>query len=195
MTSSDNARAEPLWRPRRLLITARLPPRMLPWLFDTASLTQRLIAACSGTFRVEVVAQSWRRPMRNEAFALRLRADAYVLVREVHLRCAEVPWVYARTVIPRATLVGPNRRLAHLHARSLGAVLFADPSMQRREVEIARLSPADKLYPQASQALGSRPAELWGRRTQYSLGGRPLLVSEIFLPSLPDFPDDPVRSA
>lgn len=195
MTFSDNAGAEPLWRPRRLLIAARIPARMYPWLFDTSSLTQRVIHACRGTFRVEVIRQAWRRPMRNEAFALGLRPDAYALVREVHLRCAEVPWVYARTVIPRATLVGLNRRLARLGARSLGDVLFADPSLERGEVEVGRTTAADKLYARATQALFPPPAELWGRRTMYSLGNRPLLVSEVFLPALPDFPDAPARPA
>lgn len=188
MTSHD--RAEPLWRPRRVLIAASIPAHVRPWLFDTASLTQRVVCACRATFRVEVIRQSWRRPMRNEAFALDLPPQTLARVREIHLRCGEVPWVYARTVIPRATLTGRNRRLARLGARSLGAILFADPSMERGEVEIACVTPADKLYQHATQGLASKPAELWARRARYSLDGRPLLVSEIFLPSLPAFPDD-----
>jgi len=195
MSSRDHARAEPLWRPRRVLIAARIPPRVWPWLIDTVSLTERVVHACAGTFRIAVVRQSWRRPMRNEALVLGLRPDAYALVREVELRCAEIPWVYARTVIPRASLAGRNRRLAHLRTRSLGATLFADPSLERAPVEIARLTPADKLYACATRGLKSAPAELWARRTQYRLNARPLIVSEIFLPALPALPDARARPA
>jgi len=178
-------RREPLWRPKRLLRTGSIPPRLRPWLLDTASLTERVVAACAGTFRVEVVRQSWRRALRNEAFALDLRPEAYALVREVYLRCGETRWVYARTVVPRASLTGANRRLTRLRARSLGAMLFADPSLARGEVEIARVTPADKLYAHATRGLDASPAELWARRTRYALHAQPLLVSEIFLPSLP----------
>jgi chorismate--pyruvate lyase len=96
--------------------------------------------------------------------------------------------VFARTVIPRATLTGPRRRLTRLKTRPLGAVLFADPSMQRGPVEIARLTPRDKLYPVALRHLGRQPPEIWGRRSLFTLGGKPLLVSEIFLPGIPPCP-------
>jgi chorismate lyase len=52
-------------------------------------------------------------------------------LREVYLLCDGVPWVYARTAIPRETLTGRHRRLAYLKTRPLGAMLFADPGMAR----------------------------------------------------------------
>ncbi len=176
--------AEPRWRPRRLLIATPIPPQVRFWLFDASSLTERVIAACPGTFQLEVIRQAWRRPLRGEARALGLRPHHRALVREVHLCCAQTPWVYARTVIPRATLAGPARRLAHLRARSLGAVLFVDPSTERGEVQVARLTPADAIYRDAAQSLSPPPAQLWARRTRFVLRGRPLLVTEVFLPAL-----------
>jgi len=179
---------EPLWRPWRRVSKAELPAALRPWLLDTASLTQRLIAVCHGAFRVELIAQGWRAPMRNEALALALRPERYAMVREVHLRCAERPWVYARTVIPATTLSGANRRLAHLKTRSLGAVLFADPNTERSEFEIACITPRDALYPRAVRALREAPDALWGRRARFVLRGQPLLVTEIFLPGVPAHP-------
>lgn len=179
---------EPLWRPRRRVSKAEVPAALLPWLLDTASLTQRLISVCRGAFRVELIAQGWRAPMRNEALALALRPECYAMVREVHLRCAERPWVYARTVIPATTLSGANRRLAHLKTRSLGAVLFADPATERGEFELAQLTPRDALYPRAVHALNPAPEMLWGRRARFLLRGQPLLVTEIFLPGVPVHP-------
>lgn len=182
------ARAEPRWRPRRLLIATPIPPRARRWLFDASSLTKRVIAACPGTFRLEVIRLAWCRPLRGEAMALDLHPYRRALVREVHLCCAETPWVYARTIIPRTTPAGPTRRLVHLRARSLGAVLFADPSTERGEVQVAPLTPAEAIYRDAVRSLPSPPAQLWARRTRFLLLGRPLLVTEVFLPALPDFP-------
>ena len=67
-------------------------------------------------------------------------------------------------------------------------MLFADPTMQRGPVEIARLTPCDKLFPAAIQQLAQHPEMIWGRRSLFTLGGKPLLVSEIFLPGIPSCP-------
>jgi len=167
--------------------TSSIPAHYLPWLLDTASLTQRLIEACGGKFHVRVLNQAWDRPRPEEARALGMRPHGHGIVRQVQLLCGGRPWVYARTVLPRATLTGPERRLAHLKSRSLGAVLFADPTMQRGRTEIVRLRPDDGLYALAARGLGPPPGEIWGRRTVFRLRGKPLLVSEFFLPGIGGF--------
>ncbi len=161
-----------------------IPAHYLPWLLDTASLTQRLVCACSGTFRVQLLSQAWDRPQWDEARALGMRDRDRALVRQVQLLCNERPWVYARTILPRATLTGAERRLAHLKSRSLGAVLFADPTLQRERIEIAPLRPSDRLYARATHGLDASPDAIWGRRTVFRLRGKPLLVSEFFLPGI-----------
>ncbi|MBI3576247.1 MAG: chorismate lyase [Gammaproteobacteria bacterium] len=163
-----------------------VPAHYLPWLLDTASLTRRLVYTCAGAFRVQLLSQAWERPRLDEALALGMRARDRALVRQVRLLCDERPWVYARTLLPRTTLTGAERRLAHLRSRSLGAVLFADPTMRRGRTEIVRLCPTDGLYAFAAQPLAAPPAEIWGRRTVFRLRGKPLLVSEFFLPGIGD---------
>jgi len=181
-------RAEPVWRVASRLHRREVPEPVLRWLLDPASLTRRIQSACHGCFRVEVLFQGWARPQHNEGRELGMRQGSEGFVREVHLLCDDLPWVFARTVIPRTTLTGPRRCLTRLKSRPLGAVLFADPSMQRGPVEIARLSPCDKLYPAAIRHLTQRPETIWGRRSLFTLGGKPLLVSEIFLPGIPPCP-------
>lgn len=100
------------------------------------------------------------------------------LIREVHLMCDDHPVVYARTVIPVSTLVGPQKRLAHLGDKPLGAVLFSDKSMRRSEVQVACLKPAQVKLATANSE------DIWGRRSVFRLNDRPLLVSEYFLPDL-----------
>ena len=181
-------RAEPDWHVASRLYRRDVPESVLRWLLDPASLTRRIQSACPGSFRVEVLFQGWAQPQHNEVRELGMRTGSWGFVREVHLLCDGRPWVFARTVIPRTTLTGTRRRLTRLKTRPLGAVLFADPTMQRGPVEIARLTPCDKLFPVAIQHLAKQPEMIWGRRSLFTLGGKPLLVSEIFLPGIPPCP-------
>ena len=174
-----------IWRPARRLLRNVIPPETLAWLLDPASLTRRVLAVCHEGFRVEVVSQGWRVPLLNEAAVLGIRPGRLALVRQVFLLCNDRPWVFARTVIPRATLTGYERRLAHLRTRPLGEVLFSDPTMERGEVEVARLTAADGLYHAACARLDTRPEDIWGRRSLFTLRAKPLLVNEIFLPEIP----------
>jgi len=105
-------------------------------------------------------------------------------IREVYLLCDAQPWVFARTVIPTRTLTGPRRRLTRLRGKPLGAVLFADPAMKRSQIEIARIQNGQALFDDATSQLSVTPDEIWGRRSAFFLGGKPLLVSEIFLPNI-----------
>jgi len=180
-------RAEPLWRPANRLSCHGIPEKYLPWLLDPASLTERIINHCRGNFYVRLLDQRRARPLRNEAEALGMRAGTRAIVRQVQLVCADTPWVYARTIIPPRTLARKSHRFTRLGARSLGAMLFADPSMKRGEVEVACLTPADRLYHPAACDLREKPEVIWGRRSLFWLGGKPLLVCEFFLPDIPEF--------
>ena len=101
------------------------------------------------------------------------------LVRQVVLCCNEQPLVYARTVIPVTTIQGAQRRYANMGNRPLGAMLFADRTMQREAVEVAILPATDV----ANQYTSSNEP-IWGRRSVFRVSGKPLLVSEYFLPEL-----------
>lgn len=106
------------------------------------------------------------------------------LIRQVQLLCAGQPWVFARTVIPVRTLSGRGRRLAHLGNRPLGAMLFADSRVQRGRLQVARLTPGNAVFASAVNGLMKVPDDIWGRRSVFHYAGRPLLVSEIFLPDV-----------
>lgn len=162
-----------------------LPAGLSVWLFDAGSLTRRLRQACCGRFRVQVLGEYWARPLLSEAQLLGVEPRRYVWTREVQLFCDEQPWVFARTVIPPATLRGRGRRLQQLGDRPLGEVLFTDPRAQRGAVQIARITAAQHLHRRAFGALAELPAVIWGRRSLFRIDGRPLLICEIFLPGLP----------
>ena len=187
VSTAPQRRPRPLWRPASRLNRFTLPEKYLPWLLDPASLTERIMNHCHGSFRVQLVDQRRTRPLRNEAMALGMRLDSRAVVRQVQLLCGETPWVYARTIIPPRMLARKFHRFTRLGARSLGAMLFADPSMKRGEVEVTCLMPADPLYQLAARDLREKPEVIWGRRSLFWLGGKPLLVCEFFLPDIAEF--------
>ncbi len=173
---------EPRWRFQHQVRKTEIPSNITHWLFDSGSLTSRIIAACPGRFRVEVVSQGWQLPMRNEVLRLKMRRGRLALVRQVYLYCDDTPWVFARTVIPRTTLTGRRKYLRRLGNKPLGAALFADPSMHRAKLEVACFSNRDGLSDMNFRHRSARDDCVWGRRSVFYVGGKPLLVAEIFLP-------------
>lgn len=186
MTSHDNFQHEPAWHVAAQLTHAQVSVQQADWLFDKGSLTARLVARCQGRFRVQVVAQRWQRPLRNEAQRLGIKPHRLALIREVYLYCDDTPWVFARTVIPHKTLSGRQKFLAHLGSRPLGAVLFADPHMRRDEIEVTCMRSGERMYRDAVAVLAQAPECVWGRRSVFYLNNKPLLVNEIFLPGVTD---------
>ena len=168
------------WYSRRQIFNQPVPPALLDWLFDTSSLTARLQRRCPGQFRVELLSQRIDSPRLDELKALALEYGDHALVRQVRLFCRDDALVFARTVIPLTTLKGRERSYANLGSRPLGAMLFADNSMRRGEVMVSRLDENDVNYKYTGDAGGDR----WGRRSIFYVSGKPLLVSEYFLPAL-----------
>ena len=167
------------WYLRHQLFNQSIPSPLLSWLFDTSSLTARLISLCGKDFSVRVTSQRWQLLAAEEAAAMSLSHSGSALVRQVLLCCGDKPLVYARTVIPASTTRGAQRRYANMGNRPLGAMLFADRTMRREEVQVAML-PASH---EANQY--TKTSELvWGRRSVFRVAGKPLLVSEYFFPEL-----------
>lgn len=159
-----------------------MPQSLESWVFESGSLTQRLKAACGSCFNVRVIHQGFAHPFPDEVLLLKLRSGRHALVREVELRSGEQPWVLARSVLPVQTLKGAGRRLTHLDNRPLGEILFASRCLRRQGLETAQIG-IRQWRPEVRAGL--EPDEtVWGRRSLYSIGGRPLLVAEFFLPVL-----------
>jgi len=168
------------WFQRRQLFSKHVPVDFQAWLFDPASLTARLKQKCKADFRVEVLSQAIQKPRLDEFKVLGMEAGSYALIRQVRLCCGHACWVYARTVIPFSTIKGKHRIYANLGTRPLGAMLFADRTMRRDEVMVTALYGS-----QLPAGLGLAEGDtVWGRRSVFRVMGKPLLVSEYFLPAL-----------
>ena len=168
---------EPRWRPARQYTTAEFPPSCRHWVLDDSSLTVRLVALNRGAFRVQRLYQGWQLPQLSESRLLGVSPCQRALVREVGLMLANQTVVFARSVFPIASLTGDLAHLRYLQNKSLGAILFKHPGMHRTPFELARMDgDCDYLPPQLRQG-----APAWGRRSRFVIGGRALLVSEVFL--------------
>ena len=169
-----------MWRQSTAASNTFVPPFWRDWLLDRGSLTERLIHASDGQFKVEVLSQSLQRPSLSERRALSLPEHRLALVREVLLHGGGVPWVFARSVIPLQTLTGRLRKLRHLDSSPLGALLFSDPTMTREPLEWACIEPNGESLT-APLEYADKP--VWGRRSVFKLSAKPMLVCEVFLPS------------
>ncbi len=171
------------WRPRRDPLRRAAPAGLQVWLEDTASLTARLRRFCANELRVQVLREYWTRPSTDEARLLGLAPGCYARLREVLLMCGDTPWVYARTVIPLATLRGRQRSLLRLGSRPLGSVLFSRRQVRRSPLQIRRLREGDALLTAVRAHAAGGPG-LWARRSALHFSGCGLLVTEVFLPQL-----------
>jgi chorismate--pyruvate lyase len=173
---------DPAWRPAS-------DPRLgglrgiRPWLLDEGSLTRRLQAQ-GGEFRVQRLQQGFARARASENRILGCDPRAMALVREVLLTLDGRPVVFARSVFPHHSLRGDLRHLRSLGGTSLGAILFRRRDMRRSPFQVTWLAGDGGYLPRDLPAQGP----VWGRRSVFELGGRRLLVSEVFLPGFPPHP-------
>ena len=154
---------------RALRYFAAMPPldaHLRDWLLLEDSMTKRFEQQGK---RVSVI-------MVNEGFVGRealadeaplLPVESRYWLREIILCANGEPWLAGRTSGPEATLSGPELALQQLGQTPLGRYLFTSSTLTRDFIEIGR------------------NAELWGRRSRLRLSGKPLLLTELFLPASP----------
>ncbi len=165
------------WQPSD---SCALPEHLMSWLLDPDSLTARLKTHCH-QFRVELLGQQIEHCQAHEA-VVGISAGEKVLVREVLLYCDDKPQVFARSLLPLSSLTGREQALANLGTQSLGQVLFNNPSLERKIIEVATFDLTSSVGQLARHLQLTMTHTLWGRRSIFVLENKPLMVSEVFLP-------------
>ena len=172
------SRAARAWRSPALFA----PDRLHGWLTDPHSLTARIRARCS-RLSVEPLQQGRVMAGIDEACLVGC-GRAAARVREVLLHADGVPVVFAHSVLNPDDARGAWRMFAGVGARPLGELLFADVRIARSPLAVRRLDTRHPLYRRVRAAGIAAHAPLWARRSLFMRVGRPLLVTEVFLPAI-----------
>lgn len=173
---------EPRWLKNRQGTRQQLPEAVQSWVYESGSLTARLRGDYGNRVAVKVLQQRWCAPFLSERKLLNQPEHRYALIREVLLYADDKPLILARTVIPYSTIKATQSNLSRLGTRPLGEVLFADPRLERMEMEVVWVRPSSWTKDSIEVAGIARP--VWGRRTVYALGQSEMLVAEFFLPAV-----------
>ena len=175
---------EPAWQPARHFTATGLPQEIRYWLLDDGSLTSRLLATNRGDFRVQRLYQGWQLPRASERRLLGLPMRELALIREVILWGGGKSEVFARSVFPLSCLSGKLSHLRRIQSKPLGAILFKNPGMHRSPFELSHLRGHSDYIP----AELHQEESAWGRRCCFTIEGKSLMVSEVFLQDFTPWP-------
>lgn len=159
------------------------------WLRAPGSLSRRL-AALGQRFEVQLLRQAVTPLRAPERRALGLPRRGCTVVREVLLRVDGEPLVWARSALHASALAGPWKALKGLGTRPLAHLLYADPRVQRSELQPRRLArhghTRRHMQRQWLAATGeaAEPQMLWSRNSVFHRKGAELRVMELFAPQL-----------
>ena len=159
----------------------RAPRDLHPWLAEPGLLTARVRRACAGEtrFRLLRVASAPLAPGLARRMGV---ADAGCVLREIEFACGDTRWIFAQSVFPEST-VERYPWLGELGDRGLGESLARVEDVRREPLEYLELPTSHELA-RAAPGVSASGRPLWARRAVYRLGGRPILVQEVFLPGL-----------
>jgi chorismate--pyruvate lyase len=163
---------------------SELPAKLGEWILYPQSFMDRLRKYGGESPGIQLLRQMWQFPALNEKIALGMTTREYALIREVLIYSPGKKWMYARTVFPRKTLTGKQRCLARLKNRSLGSVLFQDPTIQRSAFDVVCLTNEMPFQQYVLQQANIKTDVLWARRSRFILHEKPLLLTEVFLPDM-----------
>lgn len=153
------------------------------WVCSDSSLTVK-IKELGSAFSVELLNQV-DKPLTREVKSLLSVDDDSALFREVLLKQADMPLVYAQTIMPDSTVTGTESMLSALGNQSLGQVLFQSPQAQRSHIEFSIVQSNSQLGQYIELQLQQPIQQVcYIRRSVFQLNGKPLLVCECFLPAL-----------
>ena len=143
-----------------------LDPQQLDWLLLEDSMTKRFEQQ-DKTVTVTLIQEGFVSGEEIASELPLLPQEPRYWLREILLCADGEPWLAGRTVVPESTLSGPELALQRLGKTPLGRYLFTSSELTRDFIEIGR------------------DAELWGRRSRLRLRGKPLILTELFLPASP----------
>lgn len=147
-----------------------LPQPLMEWLTSKDSLTLKLKACCQ-QFDVKILAETSL-----------MGRDSAIWTREVLLSLDGSPWIFARTLVPKALATAPDMGFISLGDRPLGELLYSNQGFIPGTIEIAQIKPCNQLLSLVKCNCHHKSDSFWGRRRYFDHKEQSLVVYEVFLP-------------
>lgn len=164
-----NHQPAPVWH-KAAHLTGAPPGLWRSWLKEQGSLTRRLQDQAHTSFKVQILNQGILPIQETERQWLGV-SHQRIWVRQVLLEVDGQPWVFARSLLPLDSRGSLLRRLTQVGNQALGQLLFANPHIQRGDLQFC----APNQLPFSS---------LWGRASCFYTDSLRLLVAEHYLPAM-----------
>jgi chorismate--pyruvate lyase len=171
------------WQNATLLETHSLPASFRAWMLDPGSMTVRMEHLCRQVEVHVLTNQDDQMTDEERQYLPSIQGDR-AWIREVIMTCDQVPWLFGRTVIPLSGAKASLPELTKLKTTPLGKVLFADPTTTRSGYQFAYLTPDNFYVQRCRQSIQSPSEPLWARRSIFHYQGKPLILTELFLPQM-----------
>jgi chorismate--pyruvate lyase len=134
------------------------------WLLEQGPITKRIKSMKE--FRLELIQDKLSDVNEDEILFLNIHTKE-IRVREVILYGNENPMVFARTIIPIATIEKGLKELGTLGNKPLGDILFEKDIFSKNDIVFATFYDGKSLF--------------WGRKIKYTVKDQPFSVMEVFL--------------
>lgn len=195
-TTDETEQDFSIWKPTSETNVDHIPEHIRRWLFEPYVLSKSLRKVCEN-FCVEVSDQCIKSLYADEVAVLKCYDTKQGFVRETYLGDSGNPVVYARVTMPQTTYESKKHELDTLGNKPIGeTLLYNDPTLTRSEFEVKRITANDELlfdllvhesFFKAEVEKIAKVNELWARRSCFTISGKPLLITEVFLSNIPTF--------
>lgn len=177
------------WFPEKALSYFSLSDNTRAWLSYPGSLTgaQR---ATAHQYKLTLARQNWETAYGDEQQLLSITSQEKTFIRHVDQWCDNKLTVVGRTVFPASTFNEGGKILEQLGEEPLGDIIFKEATLIRSPFQYAQLRSHDPLYKAYIAPHLATGEDVWARRSIFTFLHKPLLVTEIFIPPLPRFPQE-----
>lgn len=143
-------------------------------------------------FSLNLLDQTFGEPYYDELSAFNDDSiDAnYSLIRKVFLEGDKQPMVFARVIIPEKTYLNYHTEFSSLGGSAIGnTILYADKHTIRQDFEYKLVANNDPMFHELKELHQVADDDgYWARRSVFMLPKGPLLITELFLNTIIDYP-------
>jgi len=169
--------------------------KFLDWLTKPYIISKAMKQVCTN-LAVKIISQELDIILPSETNLLNYDNDK-AFIRKVFLTGDNFPWEYARVVVPKTTYLQYKTTFTELGGKLIGEnLLYNNPKTTRDKFEYTSLNNNSFILNEINRYLANlnfdiNVSEIYGRRSIFHIDGAfPLLISEFFLPQIPEYPKD-----